>query len=72
MSLQVSGGRNLPAAVQVMATKTLEQSREMRYQSFNAYRKRFNMQPYSSFEELTGEAFGFLNKQKIYYLDIEL
>ncbi|KAF4086271.1 hypothetical protein AMELA_G00104560 [Ameiurus melas] len=52
---RISGGRNLPAGVQVMATKILEHGREMRYQSFNAYRKRFNLQPYSSFEELTGD-----------------
>ncbi|XP_026790716.2 prostaglandin G/H synthase 2a [Pangasianodon hypophthalmus] len=52
---RISGGRNLPAVVQVMATKILEHSREMRYQSLNAYRKHFNMQPYSSFEELTGD-----------------
>ncbi|KAM9469372.1 prostaglandin G/H synthase 2a [Clarias gariepinus] len=52
---RISGGRNLPAGVQVMATKILEHSRETRYQSFNAYRKRFNMEPYTSFEELTGD-----------------
>ncbi|XP_060744604.1 prostaglandin G/H synthase 2a [Tachysurus vachellii] len=52
---RISGGRNLPAVVQKMATNVLEHSREMRYQSFNAYRKRFNMQPYRSFEELTGD-----------------
>lgn len=27
----------------------------MRYQSLNAYRKRFSMKPYTSFEDLTGE-----------------
>ncbi|XP_062872317.1 prostaglandin G/H synthase 2a [Trichomycterus rosablanca] len=52
---RISGGRNLPFVVQGMATKVLEHSREMRYQSFNAYRKRFNVQPYASFEELTGD-----------------
>ncbi|KAF7470860.1 hypothetical protein GHT09_017846 [Marmota monax] len=29
--------------------------RNMKYQSFNEYRKRFNLKPYKSFEELTGE-----------------
>ncbi|XP_067310027.1 prostaglandin G/H synthase 2a [Pseudorasbora parva] len=52
---RVSGGRNLPASVQAVAVKVLEHSRQMRYQSFNAYRKRFNMKPYSSFEEMTGD-----------------
>ncbi|KAK1786302.1 hypothetical protein P4O66_018008 [Electrophorus voltai] len=52
---RISGGKNLPPAVQGMATKVLEQSREMRYQSFNAYRKRFNLRPYRSFEDMTGD-----------------
>ncbi|KAK2901104.1 hypothetical protein Q8A67_009219 [Cirrhinus molitorella] len=51
---RVAGGHNLPAGVQGVAVKVLEHSRQMRYQSFNAYRKRFNMKPYSSFEEMTG------------------
>ncbi|XP_017346146.1 prostaglandin G/H synthase 2 [Ictalurus punctatus] len=53
--VQISCGRNLPAGVQVMATKILEHGREVRYQSFNAYRARFNLEPYNSFEELTGD-----------------
>uniref|UniRef100_A0A8C1CQB7 Prostaglandin G/H synthase 2 n=2 Tax=Cyprinus carpio TaxID=7962 RepID=A0A8C1CQB7_CYPCA len=52
---RVAGGRNLPATVQGVAINVLEHSRQMRYQSFNAYRKRFNMKPYSSFEEMTGD-----------------
>lgn len=39
----------------MVAAKSIENSRLMRYQSFNAYRKRFNMKSYASFEELTGE-----------------
>lgn len=38
-----------------VAIKSIENSRKMRYQSLNAYRKRFSMKPYSSFEEMTGE-----------------
>ncbi|GFS20854.1 prostaglandin G/H synthase 2-like [Elysia marginata] len=34
---------------------TILQGREMRFQSFNNYRARFNLKPYASFEELTGE-----------------
>ncbi|XP_027010066.1 prostaglandin G/H synthase 2 [Tachysurus fulvidraco] len=52
---RVAGGYNVPPALMMVATKSLENSRQMRYQSFNAYRKRFNMKPYASFEELTGE-----------------
>lgn len=52
---QVAGGRNVPPAVLMVAIKSIENSRQMRYQSLNAYRKRFNMKPYTSFEDLTGE-----------------
>ncbi|KPP63665.1 prostaglandin G/H synthase 2-like [Scleropages formosus] len=52
---RVAGGHNVPAAVAMVATKSVEHSREMRYQSLNNYRKRFNMRPYTSFEELTGD-----------------
>jgi prostaglandin-endoperoxide synthase 2 len=39
----------------MVALKSIENSRQMRYQSLNAYRKRFSMKPYASFEDLTGE-----------------
>ena len=57
---QVAGGRNLPAAVEKVSKASLDQSREMKYQSFNEYRKRFLLKPYESFEDLTGEK-QFLN-----------
>ncbi|XP_019901001.1 prostaglandin G/H synthase 2 isoform X4 [Esox lucius] len=52
---RVAGGRNLPPTLVGVAAKSLEHSREMRYQTLNAYRKRFGMRPYTSFEDLTGE-----------------
>ncbi|XP_026878239.2 prostaglandin G/H synthase 2 [Electrophorus electricus] len=52
---RVAGGRNVGRAVLMVAMKSLENSRQMRFQSLNAYRKRFNMKPYVSFEDLTGE-----------------
>ncbi|KAG5276282.1 hypothetical protein AALO_G00130150 [Alosa alosa] len=52
---RVAGGRNVPAAVLMVSIKSIENSRQMRYQSLNAYRKRFNMKAYTSFEDLTGE-----------------
>ncbi|XP_028258731.1 prostaglandin G/H synthase 2 [Parambassis ranga] len=52
---RVAGGRNVPTAILYVAMKSIEHSRQMRYQSLNAYRKRFSMKPYSSFEDLTGE-----------------
>ncbi|XP_066533813.1 prostaglandin G/H synthase 2a [Hoplias malabaricus] len=63
---RISGGWNLPPAVQGMATKVLEQSRQMRYQSLNAYRKRFNMRPYMSFQDLTGDKELALELEKLY------
>lgn len=38
-----------------VSIKSIENSRQMRYQSLNAYRKRFNMKAYTSFEDMTGE-----------------
>ncbi|TRZ02405.1 hypothetical protein DNTS_034463 [Danionella cerebrum] len=52
---RVAGGRNVAPAVLKVAVKSIEDSRKLRYQSINAYRKRFNMKPYKSFEEMTGE-----------------
>ncbi|XP_067109911.1 prostaglandin G/H synthase 2a [Osmerus mordax] len=53
---RVSGGRNVPPSMVGVASKALEHGREMRYQSLNAYRRRFNMRPYSSFTDLTGDS----------------
>ncbi|KAI3368576.1 hypothetical protein L3Q82_025586, partial [Scortum barcoo] len=52
---RVAGGRNVPGPIMYVAIKSIENSRQMRYQSLNAYRKRFSMKPYSSFEDMTGE-----------------
>ncbi|XP_030428486.1 prostaglandin G/H synthase 2 [Gopherus evgoodei] len=52
---RVAGGKNVPSAVQKVAKASIDQSRQMRYQSLNEYRKRFLMKPFKSFEELTGE-----------------
>ncbi|XP_069645664.1 prostaglandin G/H synthase 2 isoform X2 [Haliaeetus albicilla] len=52
---RVAGGKNFPAAVQKVAKASIDQSRQMRYQSLNEYRKRFMLKPFKSFEELTGE-----------------
>ncbi|XP_048212396.1 prostaglandin G/H synthase 2 [Perognathus longimembris pacificus] len=52
---RVAGGRNVPRAVEMVAKASIDQSRQMKYQSLNEYRKRFSLKPYASFEELTGE-----------------
>lgn len=52
---RISGGRNVPAVVQHVAKHSIDDSRTMRFQSLNAYRKHFMLKPYKSFEDLTGE-----------------
>ncbi|XP_006110924.2 prostaglandin G/H synthase 2 [Pelodiscus sinensis] len=52
---RVAGGKNVPFAVKKVAKASIDQSRQMRYQSLNEYRKRFLLKPFKSFEELTGE-----------------
>ncbi|XP_036129369.1 prostaglandin G/H synthase 2 [Molossus molossus] len=52
---RVAGGRNVPAAVRHISKASIDHSRHMKYQSLNQYRKRFRMEPYESFEQLTGE-----------------
>uniref|UniRef100_A0AAQ4RFZ5 Prostaglandin G/H synthase 1 n=1 Tax=Gasterosteus aculeatus aculeatus TaxID=481459 RepID=A0AAQ4RFZ5_GASAC len=50
---QVGGGYNIHAAVTNVAVVTIKESRQLRMQPFNEYRKRFNLQPYTSFSQFT-------------------
>ncbi|XP_070106457.1 prostaglandin G/H synthase 1 isoform X4 [Equus przewalskii] len=52
---RIGGGRNLDHHVLHVAVDVIKESRELRLQPFNEYRKRFGMKPYASFQELTGE-----------------
>ncbi|XP_012733889.2 prostaglandin G/H synthase 1 isoform X2 [Fundulus heteroclitus] len=52
---QIGGGRNIHQAVLRVAEMVIRDSRAARLQPFNQYRKRFNLKPYSSFYELTGD-----------------
>ncbi|KAJ8277979.1 hypothetical protein GJAV_G00082370 [Gymnothorax javanicus] len=52
---RVAGGHNVPPELMPVVMKSIEHSRQMRYQSLNEYRKRFMMKPYKSFQDLTGE-----------------
>ncbi|XP_048845948.1 prostaglandin G/H synthase 2-like [Brienomyrus brachyistius] len=63
---RVAGGRNVPHNLMHVAMKSIEHSRNMRYQSLNAYRERFFMTPYTSFEELTGEKEMAAELEKMY------
>jgi len=49
------GARNHPKYTLPTLIKSLNIQRNLRFQSFNNYRKRFDMPPYETFEELTGE-----------------
>lgn len=55
LSWQIGGGRNMDHHVLHVAVGLIKDSRELRLQPFNEYRKRFGLKPYTSFQELTGE-----------------
>uniref|UniRef100_A0A2K6SUI6 Prostaglandin G/H synthase 1 n=1 Tax=Saimiri boliviensis boliviensis TaxID=39432 RepID=A0A2K6SUI6_SAIBB len=52
---RIGGGRNMDHHVLHVAVDVIRESRELRLQPFNEYRKRFGMKPYTSFQELVGE-----------------
>nr|KAF6332070.1 prostaglandin-endoperoxide synthase 1 [Pipistrellus kuhlii] len=54
-SFVIGGGRNIDHHILHVAVEVIKESRELRLQPFNEYRKRFGMKPYTSFQEFTGE-----------------
>ncbi|NXL30481.1 PGH1 synthase, partial [Glaucidium brasilianum] len=52
---RIGGGQTINANVLEVAIGVIKESRQLRLQPFNEYRKRFGMKPYKSFQELTGE-----------------
>uniref|UniRef100_A0A672I8Y1 Prostaglandin G/H synthase 1 n=1 Tax=Salarias fasciatus TaxID=181472 RepID=A0A672I8Y1_SALFA len=52
---QVGGGHNINAAVTRVAVGAIKESRQLRMQPFNEYRKRFNLKPYTSFSQFTDD-----------------
>nr|XP_021399454.1 prostaglandin G/H synthase 1 [Lonchura striata domestica] len=52
---RIGGGQTINANVLHVAVGVIQESRQLRLQPFNEYRKRFGMKPYKSFQELTGE-----------------
>uniref|UniRef100_A0A6Q2XFW4 Prostaglandin G/H synthase 1 n=1 Tax=Esox lucius TaxID=8010 RepID=A0A6Q2XFW4_ESOLU len=52
---QIGGGKNMHPVVTKVAEGVIEESRALRLQPFNEYRKRFKLKPYTSFTEFTGE-----------------
>ena len=47
--------KNHPHVTEPIFTKAMNNMRTLRYRSMNEYRKRFELAPYKSFKELTGE-----------------
>uniref|UniRef100_A0A8C4W084 Prostaglandin G/H synthase 1 n=1 Tax=Gopherus evgoodei TaxID=1825980 RepID=A0A8C4W084_9SAUR len=52
---QIGGGQTINSNLLKVAVGVIKESRLLRLQPFNEYRKRFSMKPYKSFQELTGE-----------------
>ncbi|XP_053863762.1 prostaglandin G/H synthase 1 [Malaclemys terrapin pileata] len=51
----IGGGQTINTNLLKVTVGVIEESRLLRLQPFNEYRKRFSMKPYKSFQELTGE-----------------
>uniref|UniRef100_A0A8D3E2H2 Prostaglandin G/H synthase 1 n=1 Tax=Scophthalmus maximus TaxID=52904 RepID=A0A8D3E2H2_SCOMX len=52
---QIGGGRNSHEVVLKVADMVIKESRAARVQPFNEYRKKFNLKPYTSFDEFTDD-----------------
>lgn len=52
---KIGGGKNLHPRLLHIAVGVIEESRKLRLQPFNEYRKRFGLKRYNSFQDLTGE-----------------
>ncbi|TNN55494.1 Prostaglandin G/H synthase 1 [Liparis tanakae] len=50
---RIGGGFNINPAVTRVSVVAIKESRTLRMQPFNEYRKRFNLKPYASFREFT-------------------
>ncbi|NWS44786.1 PGH1 synthase, partial [Probosciger aterrimus] len=63
---RIGGGQTIHANVLKVAVGVIKESRQLRLQPFNEYRKRFGMKPYRSFQELTGEEEKAAELQELY------
>ncbi|XP_074495163.1 prostaglandin G/H synthase 1-like isoform X2 [Sebastes fasciatus] len=52
---QIGGGRNSHESLLTVSERVIKESRTTRVRPFNEYRKKFNLKPYSSFEEFTDD-----------------
>lgn len=53
--LQIGGGQNFNEHLLKVIEQLIKESREARLQPFNEYRKKFQLKPYTAFNELTGK-----------------
>ena len=63
--LQIGGGHNINAVATNVAVGTIKESRQLRIQPFNEYRKRFNLEPYTSFRQFTGKTSSFVQPTQL-------
>ncbi|NXG33350.1 PGH1 synthase, partial [Dromaius novaehollandiae] len=63
---RIGGGQTINGHVLQVAVGVIEESRQLRLQPFNEYRKRFGLRPYESFQELTGEDEKAAELQELY------
>ncbi|XP_044539774.1 prostaglandin G/H synthase 1-like, partial [Gracilinanus agilis] len=50
---QIGGVNNINNLLSMVPENAILESRNLKFQSFNEYRKRFGLKPYTSFQELT-------------------
>ncbi|XP_075435442.1 prostaglandin G/H synthase 1 [Ascaphus truei] len=67
---KIGGGKNIHPRLIKVAVGVIEESRKLRLQSFNEYKKRFGMKPYKSFQDLTGEV-NTASQLELMYGDID-
>ena len=59
---QIGGGGNVHARLQEVVELVIKESRALRVQPFNEYRKKFELKPYTSFYEFTGKHYWCFQK----------
>ncbi|XP_078405937.1 prostaglandin G/H synthase 1-like [Cetorhinus maximus] len=63
---RIGGGKNINKNTLPVAIGVIEHGRQLRLQPFNQYRKWFGLNPYKSFQELTGETEVAAQLEKLY------
>ncbi|KAE8583681.1 hypothetical protein XENTR_v10020625 [Xenopus tropicalis] len=63
---KIGGGKNHHPGLLKVAAGVIEESRKLRLQPFNEYRKRFGLKAYKSFKDLTGEEIMSAQLEELY------